>query len=280
MREALRASDVEEDDLGVLDALLDLSEEEDGLTTVDDSVVVGEGDVHDGAGLNLVANADGAVLDGVHAEDGALGRVDNGGAHHRAENATVGNGEGTAGHVLEADLAIAGLNREVLKLLLNAGVVKILAVAEHGDDETGRGGNCDRDVDEVAIDDIVSIDDGVDNRLLLEGGSGGLNEGAHESELDVVLLGEDITDLLADVHEAAHINLVEGCQHSVGVLSLLQSLGNAVAHAAHGNAGLSARAGDACGSLRSGLRLSGSSGLRSLRGLLGSCLLFLINNKY
>ncbi len=63
-------SDIEEDDLGVLDALLDLSEEQHGLTTIDDSVVVGEGDVHDGSSLDLVTNAHRAVLDGMHAKDG------------------------------------------------------------------------------------------------------------------------------------------------------------------------------------------------------------------
>jgi hypothetical protein len=53
-----------------------------------------------------------------------------------------------------------------------------------------------------------------------------------------VLLGEDLPDLLSDVHEAAHIYLVEGRQHGVGVLGLLQTLSDADAHAAHGHAGL------------------------------------------
>lgn len=129
--------------------------------------------------------------------------------------------------------------------LLNVSVAHVVAVAEHRDNESGGGGYSDGDVDEVSVDDLVLVDDSVDNWLLLEGGSGCLDECGHEAELDVVLLGEGLADLLADVHEAAHVNLVEGGEHGVSVLSLLQSLGYSDAHARHGHAGLSAGASDA-----------------------------------
>jgi len=43
-------SQVKQNLLGVLDTLLNLAEEEDGFTTIDDSVIVSEGNVHDRSG--------------------------------------------------------------------------------------------------------------------------------------------------------------------------------------------------------------------------------------
>jgi len=66
----LICSDIEKDDLGVLNAFLDLSQKEHGLTSIDDSMVICKSDVHDRSSLDLVTNANRAVLNGVHAEDG------------------------------------------------------------------------------------------------------------------------------------------------------------------------------------------------------------------
>ena len=96
---------------GVLDHLLDADEEGDGFTAVEDTVVVGQGEVHHGADLNLAVDGDGLVLDGVQAEDGGLGQVDDGGAHEGAEDAAVGDGEGAAGHVFDGELVVAGLEK-------------------------------------------------------------------------------------------------------------------------------------------------------------------------
>jgi hypothetical protein len=93
----------------VLDHLLDLDEEGDGLAAVEDAVVVGQGEVHHGADLDLAVDGDGLVLDGVQTQDGGLGQVDDRGAHEGAEDAAVGDGEGAAGHVFDGELVVAGL---------------------------------------------------------------------------------------------------------------------------------------------------------------------------
>ena len=96
---------------GVLDHLLDADEESDGFAAVEDAVVVGQGEVHHGADLDLAVDGDGLVLDGVQAEDGGLGQVDDRGAHEGAEDAAVGDGEGAAGHVFDGELVVAGLEK-------------------------------------------------------------------------------------------------------------------------------------------------------------------------
>ena len=58
--------------------------------------------------LNLAIDRDGPVERAVHAQNGRLGRVDDGRAKQGAEDAAIWNGEGAALHVLDAQLAGAG----------------------------------------------------------------------------------------------------------------------------------------------------------------------------
>jgi hypothetical protein len=73
------------------------------------AVIVAEGEIHHRADDDLAVDGDGALGDGVQAEDGALRRIDDGGRQHRAEDAAVGDGEDAALEVGEGDLALAGL---------------------------------------------------------------------------------------------------------------------------------------------------------------------------
>lgn len=50
-----------------------------------------------------------ALVDGVHAEDGRLGRVDDGGGQQAAIDSAVGDGESAASHLINADGPIPGL---------------------------------------------------------------------------------------------------------------------------------------------------------------------------
>lgn len=105
----LRNSTLQQHAPGVLDELLDLHQELDGLLAVEQTVVVGQSQVHHGPGLDLAVHNDGALLDGVETQDRGLGQVDDGRAHERAEDTSVADGESTASHVLERELAVACL---------------------------------------------------------------------------------------------------------------------------------------------------------------------------
>src|SRR6516165_8794913 len=87
---------------GILDALLDADEEADGIFAVNEAVIVGQGEVHHGPDHDLVIDGDRPFLDRVHAEDGALRRVDQGGREERAEYAAVGDRERPALQVSDA----------------------------------------------------------------------------------------------------------------------------------------------------------------------------------
>lgn len=105
----LQQSDFEEHALRVFNQGFDVFQEENGVLAVKQTMVVGEGHVHHGAGQNLVSDTNGAVNDRVHAKDGALGRVDDGGAHKRSESSSVRDGEGAALHVLNSDFSFFSL---------------------------------------------------------------------------------------------------------------------------------------------------------------------------
>ncbi|KAG9912380.1 putative dihydrolipoamide succinyltransferase, partial [Aureobasidium melanogenum] len=158
--------DAEEHLAGVLDVLLDLDKEGDSFSAVKKTVVVGEGEVHHGADLDLAVNSDGALLDGVETQDGGLGQVDDGSTVERTEDTTVGDGEGTTGHILNGELVVTSLLAKLSNGTLDADHVHRLSIANDGGDETLLGSNSDGDVDVVAVDDGVTtvgtLDGGVD----------------------------------------------------------------------------------------------------------------------
>ena len=87
--------DAQQESSRVLDLVLHTHQEGHRLSAVDQTVIVGQRQVHHRPGLDLAVLGDhGAHLRGVHAEDGALGRVDDGRTEQRAEHTTVGYREG------------------------------------------------------------------------------------------------------------------------------------------------------------------------------------------
>lgn len=94
---------------GILNVLLYLDQELHGLSAVKKTMVIGKCQVHHGTDLNLAIDDNWALLSGMKTKHGALGKVDDGGAHEGTEDTTVADGEGAASHVLNSELAVASL---------------------------------------------------------------------------------------------------------------------------------------------------------------------------
>lgn len=94
---------------GILDVLLDLDKELHCLPAVQQTVVVGQRQVHHRSDLNLSVDSNWLLLDGVKPQDSSLGKVDDGGTHQRTEDAAIADGECSSGHILNSELAVAGL---------------------------------------------------------------------------------------------------------------------------------------------------------------------------
>ena len=66
-----------------------LPQECDSFTAINQTVIVGEGDVHHGSDDDLTVPDHGSLKHAMHAQDGGLGRVDDGSPEQGTEHATV-----------------------------------------------------------------------------------------------------------------------------------------------------------------------------------------------
>ncbi|KAI6755945.1 hypothetical protein HG531_005051 [Fusarium graminearum] len=138
-------------------------------------------------------------------KNGALGKVDNGGAHN---------------------------NR-----FLNTNHVHGLDISDNGSHEALLSGNGNTDINVVAVNDgitaVGSLNGGIDGRQVAHSKNASSGEGAHETQLDTSLLEDVLLVELSELHYVGHVDLVEGGQGCSSVLRLLETLGNSEAHAVH-----------------------------------------------
>lgn len=96
----------------ILEVLLELDEERHRLAAVQQAMIVGQCNDHDGSRLDLAALHNPWLhVDGVHAENGTCGQVQNRRPVQATKDAAVGDGKCAASHVLERELVVAGLLR-------------------------------------------------------------------------------------------------------------------------------------------------------------------------
>lgn len=141
-----------------------------------------------------------SLKDGMHAEDGWLGRVDDGSAKHGAKDTAVADGKGATVHVLNCEWIVSRLLTKLRDGLLNVQEVHLLDIANDGHDETLGRGDGNANVNVITVDDLAALDDRIHDGLILEGKGGRLHKGRHEAKLDVVLLRKGILVLVAHLH--------------------------------------------------------------------------------
>lgn len=67
-------------------------------------------------GSYLASHSHWPIEDGMHAQDGRLGRVDNGCSKEGAENTSIANGESTTIHIFNGEFILPGLKTEITSL--------------------------------------------------------------------------------------------------------------------------------------------------------------------
>ena len=236
-RVSLGRSGSEEETCRLFEAFFDADEEGDGFLAIDEPVVVAHGEVHHGADFDLAIDGDGTLLDGVHAEDSALWRIEDGRAEETAVDAAVGDGEDTALEVFDGDFAVAGLDGVVGEVFFGLAEGFLIAVAEDWDDEAFFGADGDADVEVIIEDDVIAIDAAVDLGDGFEGFGDGLDEEGHEAEFDPVTGDEAVLEELAEIHDLRHVDLVKGGEDGGGVLRVDEMGGDFAAEGRHPLAG-------------------------------------------
>src|SRR5215204_1756096 len=217
--------------LGVFDQFFDADQEANRLGAVYDTVVIGECEVHHGTNHDLAFDDDRALLDLVHPQYRNLGHGEDGRRDQRAEDATVGYGERTTAQIFEGQLALAGLCGQVCYALFDLREVLVVGVADDGDDEPLVRGDGHAYIVVLLEKELVPLQFGVDFRESLERPDGSLGEEAHEAESRTCPLLEGLLASLPQLHDRAHIGLVEGGEHRCGLLRLDQPLGDGLASA-------------------------------------------------
>src|SRR3546814_148465 len=150
-----------------------------------------------------------------------------------AEGTAIGDGERAALQIVQRELVVARLGGVIGDGLFDIGEAHVLHVAQHRRHQALVGRHGDRDVLVAVVDHVVAVDRGVDERVALERFGGGLDEEAHEAELDAVFFLERLAQRLAHLHHFAQVHFVERGEHGDGVLRLHQALGDARTHAGH-----------------------------------------------
>ena len=172
----------------------------------------------------------------MHAKDGRLGRVDDGGGQHGAENTAIGNREGATGHFFDAEFSIAGLGAVLGNFFLDVGKAHLVGIAQDRHHQTTRRTHRNTDVKVTVVDDVVAIDRGIEHRVFLQCMDRRFDKEAHEADFDAMLFFKLILEALAHFHHRRHVDLVEGGQYGIGGLRLQQALRDAGTQTAHRHA--------------------------------------------
>src|SRR5205807_688842 len=175
---------------GRFDRFLDPLEEGHRFAAIDDAMVVGERDVHHGPNDDVALAGNGAFLNGVHAENSALRRIDDGCREQGTVNAAVADGKGAAAEILRAELVLFGATPKITNRALDFGEAQALGIPQNWNDQAFTSTNRHANVEIIAIDDISATHLGIDRRKLFEGVDAGLHEEGHEAEFHFILLEE------------------------------------------------------------------------------------------
>ena len=159
----------------------------------------------------------------------------------RPVHATVRDREGAALHLLDGELAVSGAPAEVGDRLLYLGELHAVRLAHHRHDEALLGADGDADVVVVLVDDVRAVDLGIHGGDFPQGLDAGLHEEAHEAQLHAVALLEQVLVLVPDIHDGAHVHVVERGEHRRRVLRILEAARDGLPQTRHLHAFLARR---------------------------------------
>src|SRR5436309_9516356 len=155
------ATDLDEETEGLFEETLHVLEEADPHGAVHDPVVARDGHLHAPPHPELAALGHGLLQHGAHRENGALGRIDDGGKLLDIVHAEIGHGEGRPGELLGAELAPARPLGEVAGFHGDLGERLDVAVAENGRDQSLVEGDRDTDVGAMEDAQVLPLELGV-----------------------------------------------------------------------------------------------------------------------
>ena len=181
-------------------------------------MVVRHGKVVHGANHHHPVFHHGPVFGRVYAQNGGLGRVNDGGGQHGAKRAAIADREGAAGHLFNAQLAVARLDAVLGNFFLNLCKAHLVSIAQNRHHQTTWRAYRNANVKVAVVDDVIAIDRRIEQREFFQRMDCRLDEKAHEAQLDAVLFFKLFLHAFAHIHHRGHVDFVEGRQNGIGRL--------------------------------------------------------------
>src|SRR5450830_1402528 len=154
----LPQSNIQQQTSRVFQQVLDGHQESHGFFTIDQAVIVRQCQVHHWADHDLAVDGHRTLDDVVHAQNRCLRRVDDRGRHHRTEGTTVGDGEGTTGHLVDGQLAVTGFLAEASDAAFDFSQAHQLGVTQNRYDQATVAGHGNADVGITVVNDVAAVD--------------------------------------------------------------------------------------------------------------------------
>lgn len=130
-------------------------------------MVISQCQIHHRSRQNLISYTHRSIHNVMHAQNGALGRVQNRGSHHGSKHTSIRNGKGTPCHLFHRDLSLFSLLGQRNQIFFDIGKRLGFDVTEYWDHKTIGGGDSYRDIDIISIYYFFSVDDCVYYGLFL-----------------------------------------------------------------------------------------------------------------
>ena len=196
-------------------------------------MIVGQGQVHHRTRHNLTIAHHRPVLDRMHTQNRALGRVQDRRRKHRAVDAAVADAEGAPLQIGDGQaigLDLLGKSGNGLLDFIQLHAVGVAQDRHHQPLFTADG---DADIVKIVQNDVIAVDAGIDVRKLFQRLYAGLDEEGHEAQRNAVALHEMLALTAAQLLDTGQIGLVEGRQHGGLLAGGHQALGNPLADRRH-----------------------------------------------
>ena len=200
-------------------------------------MIVRQSQIHHRTDNYLTVDCHWTLKDVVHAQDRGLRRVNDRGRHHRTESTTVGDSESTTGHFVDRQFAVTGFFTVGSDAAFDFSQAHQFGVTQNRNHQTTVAGNSYTDIGEAVVNNVGTVDRGVNGREAFQCFGSCFHEERHEAQAYAVVgLLEQVLVLRTQCHDFSHVHFVKSGQHRHVRLRFNQTLGHGGTNAGHRNA--------------------------------------------
>jgi hypothetical protein len=108
-KERCMGSILQEHPARILDVLFDLNQKLHCLSSVEQTMIVGESQVHHGSDDDLSGDNNWLLVDSMQSKNCCLRQIDDWSSHQGAKDSSIADSEASTGHILDCELVVTSL---------------------------------------------------------------------------------------------------------------------------------------------------------------------------